>query len=120
MNILRLEPEGGILSNCVGTDQFVFTAGSVADDLTLDVKGQTRQTLAYIDQVLAQAGTNKSKIVWANIWLADIAQSPAIEATRQEALQFVETAKACLAGWPASIHRQALLDLADYVVVRSL
>ena len=72
MNILRLEPEGGILSNCVATDQFVFTAGSVADDLTLDVKGQTRQTLAYIDQVLAQAGTNKSKIVWANIWLADI------------------------------------------------
>jgi len=52
--------------------------------------------------------------------IADIAQSPAIEATRQEALQFVETAKACLAGWPASIHRQALLDLADYVVVRSL
>ena len=52
--------------------------------------------------------------------IAEIAQSPAIEATRQEAIQFVEAAKACLDMWPPSVYRQALLDLADYVVVRSL
>jgi geranylgeranyl pyrophosphate synthase len=52
--------------------------------------------------------------------IADIAQSSAIEATRQEALQFIEVAKACLAVWPSSVYRQALLDLADFVVVRSL
>lgn len=52
--------------------------------------------------------------------VAEIAQSPAIAATRQEAVQFIETAKACLDSWPSSIYRQALLDLADYVVARSL
>ncbi len=52
--------------------------------------------------------------------VADIARSPAIDATRQEAVQFIEAAKACLAPWPPSAYRQALLDLADYVVVRSL
>jgi geranylgeranyl pyrophosphate synthase len=52
--------------------------------------------------------------------IADIARSPAIDATRQEAVQFVETAKACLVAWPPGTYRQALLDLADYVVVRSL
>jgi geranylgeranyl pyrophosphate synthase len=52
--------------------------------------------------------------------IADIARSPAIDATRQEAAQFIETAKARLVSWPPSRHSQALLDLADYVVVRSL
>ena len=52
--------------------------------------------------------------------VSDIARSPAIDATRREAVQFVGTAKACLASWPSSLYRQALLDLADYVVVRSL
>ncbi len=52
--------------------------------------------------------------------IADIAQSPAIDATRQEAGQFIDAAKACLESWPSSTHRQALLDLADYVVMRSL
>jgi hypothetical protein len=35
-------------------------------------------------------------------------------------MQFIEAAKACLDSWPPSPYRQALLDLADYVVVRSL
>ena len=52
--------------------------------------------------------------------ITDIAQSPAIDATRQEAVQFIDAAKACLASWPPSRYRQALLDLADYVVVRNL
>ncbi|HNS01499.1 MAG TPA: polyprenyl synthetase family protein [Anaerolineae bacterium] len=52
--------------------------------------------------------------------ISDIAQSPAIDATRREAEQFIEAAKACLAPWPPGQHRQALLDLADYVVARSL
>lgn len=52
--------------------------------------------------------------------VAEIAQSPAIEATRQEAAGFIDTAKSCLVAWPPSVYRQALLDLADYVVVRSL
>ena len=34
---------------------------------------QTRDILATIDKLLKQAGTDKSKLLSANIWLADIA-----------------------------------------------
>jgi enamine deaminase RidA (YjgF/YER057c/UK114 family) len=50
----------------------VFTAGVVADDASLDVKGQTAQILAKIDTILAAGGSDKSKIIRANIWLTDI------------------------------------------------
>ncbi|HRD75058.1 MAG TPA: RidA family protein [Hyphomicrobiaceae bacterium] len=72
MRIDRHEPEAGVLSNVVGAGGFVYTAGSVADNLDLDVEGQTREALAYIDQMLARCGTDKSKVVFATIWLADI------------------------------------------------
>ena len=52
--------------------------------------------------------------------VADIAHSPAIEATRQEAREFIAAAKACLEPWPDSVYRRALFDLADYVVDRRL
>lgn len=70
--IARFEPEGGILSNAVAAGHLVITAGAVADDLTLDVTGQTRETLAYVDRMLALAGSDKSKVLFATIWLPDI------------------------------------------------
>jgi enamine deaminase RidA (YjgF/YER057c/UK114 family) len=51
----------------------VFPAGQVADDLEADVAGQTAQVLAKIDDLLAQTGTDKSNLIWATIWLADMA-----------------------------------------------
>ena len=51
--------------------------------------------------------------------IADIRQSPAIDSTRQEAVQFIAEAKALLTGWPDSIYRQALEQVADYVVART-
>lgn len=71
-DISRYEQEGGILSNVVAAGNIVITAGAVGDDLSLDVKGQTRETLAYVDKLLALAGTDKSKILFATIWLPDI------------------------------------------------
>ena len=50
----------------------VYLSGLVADDTSLDVKGQTVQILAAIDALLAEAGTDKSKLLKANIWLTDI------------------------------------------------
>lgn len=50
----------------------------------------------------------------------DISRSPAIDATRREAADFVAAAKSALESQPASNHREALLLLADYVVARSL
>lgn len=51
----------------------VAVAGQVADDRTADTAGQTRDILAKIDALLAAAGTSKTDIVTAYIWLSDIA-----------------------------------------------
>jgi geranylgeranyl pyrophosphate synthase len=71
-------------------------------------------------QAMQSSGNGNSNGNLLGQLIADISQSPAIEATRQEAMQFIDAAKGCLAGWPPSRYRQALLDLADYVVVRNL
>jgi enamine deaminase RidA (YjgF/YER057c/UK114 family) len=72
MTIVRHNPHGGILSDAVEHGGLVWVAGTVADDLTLDITGQTKQVLASIDAALAKAGSNKSKILWANVWVTDI------------------------------------------------
>jgi enamine deaminase RidA (YjgF/YER057c/UK114 family) len=78
--IKRHEPESGLLSNAVEAGGLVFLAGSVADDLDLDIAGQTRQALAYIDTMLGRCGTSKSRLVSATVWLADMAEAPAYNA----------------------------------------
>lgn len=50
----------------------VHLAGQLAEDLSLDVRGQTQQTLDLIDQFLADAGTDKSHILSVMIFLKDI------------------------------------------------
>jgi enamine deaminase RidA (YjgF/YER057c/UK114 family) len=50
----------------------LYSAGIVADDPSADAAGQTRQILARIDQYLAEGGSDKTKILSATIWLADI------------------------------------------------
>jgi len=72
VEIKRHELEGGILANVVEAGDMVFTAGMVGDDLSLDVKGQTREALAYLDKCLGLCGSDKSKILFATIWLRDI------------------------------------------------
>ena len=71
MPITRYEPSK-ILSKVVEANGFVYTAGVVADDNSLDVKGQTAQTLKEIDRLLKLCGANKSKVISATIWLPDI------------------------------------------------
>jgi len=51
----------------------VYLAGQVADDATQDIAGQTRQVLAAVDTLLARAGSDKSKILMAQIFLVDMA-----------------------------------------------
>ncbi len=50
----------------------IYLAGQVADDPVPCVKSQTQQILAKIDRLLREAGSDKSKILAATIWLADI------------------------------------------------
>jgi enamine deaminase RidA (YjgF/YER057c/UK114 family) len=50
----------------------VFVGGQAADDRSQDIRGQTKQTLAKIDKVLADAGSDKSRLLSAQIWIKDI------------------------------------------------
>lgn len=71
MTIRRIEP-GKRMSQASVHGNTVYLAGQVADDTKQDVAGQTRQVLAQIDKLLAEAGTDKSRILFAQIVLADI------------------------------------------------
>jgi enamine deaminase RidA (YjgF/YER057c/UK114 family) len=51
----------------------VYLAGQVAADAKQDIKGQTLQVLQAIDALLVRAGTDKSKVLMAQIFLADMA-----------------------------------------------
>src|SRR5579883_1700489 len=51
----------------------LYLAGMTADDLSGDTTAQTREVLAKIDRYLAKAGTDKTKLLSAVIWLRDIA-----------------------------------------------
>lgn len=57
-----------------------YLAGQVASDATQDITGQTRQVLAAVDALLAQAGSDKTRILRAEIFLADMADFPAMNA----------------------------------------
>ena len=50
----------------------VHLAGQLAEDTQQDIYGQTQQTLAMIDRLLADAGTDKSQIMSVMIFLKDI------------------------------------------------
>jgi enamine deaminase RidA (YjgF/YER057c/UK114 family) len=63
---------GPRMSQAVIHDRTVYLAGQVADDPSQDVPGQTRQVLASIDRLLEEAGADKTRILTATIYLADI------------------------------------------------
>lgn len=50
----------------------VYLAGQVPADATTGIEDQTRQVLAEIDSLLAQAGSDKTRILRAQIFLADV------------------------------------------------
>jgi enamine deaminase RidA (YjgF/YER057c/UK114 family) len=69
--IKRLQP-GPRMSQAVIHGQTVYLAGQVASNPAADVAGQTRQILDTIDRLLAEAGTDRTRILTATIYLADI------------------------------------------------
>jgi len=71
MTIRRIEP-GTRMSGAVVHGDTVYLAGQVGNAGD-DVTAQTKTALAEVDRLLAAAGTDKSKILNATIWLADIA-----------------------------------------------
>lgn len=72
MSITRYE-RGPIASHIVVWNQTVYLAGQVAPSGSGSVNEQTREILERIDQLLTQAGSDRSRLLTATIWLADIA-----------------------------------------------
>jgi enamine deaminase RidA (YjgF/YER057c/UK114 family) len=79
MSIKRLHA-GPRLSQAVIHGNVVYLAGQVAADPVASVGEQTRQVLQQIDGLLAEAGTDKSRLLSVNIWLADIRTFPEMNA----------------------------------------
>lgn len=72
MSIQRFH-SGPRMSQMVIHNGTVYLAGQVADAPTPDVEAQTRTILGQIDALLAEAGTDKSKLLSATIYLTDMA-----------------------------------------------
>ena len=63
---------GTRMSQIVIHGDTVYLAGQVADDYAADVGEQTRQVLQKIDALLAEAGSDKSKILSAQVWISSM------------------------------------------------
>lgn len=72
MPIQRFEPNGKRLSHVLVHNGIAYVTGQVPADRNQDVAGQTVQVLARIDDLLAKAGTDKSKILFAQVWLKHV------------------------------------------------
>ena len=71
MDIDRIQP-GEWNSRAVVQGNMVLLSGIVADDKSLSMKQQTEQVLNKIDMLLVTAGTSKSQILSATVYLSDI------------------------------------------------
>jgi enamine deaminase RidA (YjgF/YER057c/UK114 family) len=63
---------GARLSQAVVHNNTVYLAGIVADHPIPDAAAQTGQILDQIDKLLAECGSDKTKILTATIWLTDV------------------------------------------------
>jgi enamine deaminase RidA (YjgF/YER057c/UK114 family) len=71
-DLLRVDP-GPRMSSAIIHEGRVFLAGKVAErSKGRSVREQTADILSEIDAVLKKAGTDKTRILTANIWLSDI------------------------------------------------
>ncbi len=72
MSIKRIK-SGERMSQAVVHGNLVYTAGQVAQNAGGEsVTEQTKDILNAIDGLLAEAGSDKSKLISATIWLSDI------------------------------------------------
>lgn len=83
MEIQRLHV-GTTLSEAAIHNGVVYLAGQIAEDLTQDIAGQTREVLGHIDRLLGEAGSDKSRILMCQIFLADLQDFPAMNAVWNE------------------------------------
>jgi len=66
-----------VINRASGT---AYLAGQVANDPSADITGQTQQVLSQIDDLLSEAGSDKTKLLSTTIYLADIGDFAAMNA----------------------------------------
>ena len=76
MSSIERKHGGPRMSETVIYNGIVYLAGQVANDKGAPIQEQVRQVLANIDTLLAEAGSSKSRLLSAQIWLKDIADFP--------------------------------------------
>ncbi|MEI6737692.1 MAG: RidA family protein [Pseudomonadota bacterium] len=83
MTIQRLYV-GKRLSEAAIYNNTIYLAGQVAEDNTQDIAGQTKQVLITIDKLLAEAGSDKTRILQVTIFIADMKDFPGMNAIWDE------------------------------------
>lgn len=74
MTDIRRIDAGSRMSEAVIYDNKIYTSGIVAEkNRGQSVLAQTQEILQQIDSILAKAGSDKTRILKANIWLTDMA-----------------------------------------------
>jgi enamine deaminase RidA (YjgF/YER057c/UK114 family) len=72
MEIKRLHV-GKRLSEITIHNGTVYLAGQIAENTSQDIVGQTREVLGHVDRLLAEAGSDKTRILSTQIYIADMA-----------------------------------------------
>lgn len=62
----------------------VYLAGQIAEDTKQDITGQMREVLGHVDRLLAEAGSDKSLILSAQIYISDMANFSAMNSVWDE------------------------------------
>jgi enamine deaminase RidA (YjgF/YER057c/UK114 family) len=75
---------GATLSEIAIHNGTVYLAGQVAEDSNQNIAGQTREVLGHIDRLLAEANSDKSRILMCQIYLADIKDFASMNAAWNE------------------------------------
>ena len=75
--IIRTEPNA-VLAKAVEFHGFVYVQGCTAQTLSKDIRGQTEEVLNQIDTILETHGTDKTRLLQAQIWLKDISDREAM------------------------------------------
>ncbi|WP_296948831.1 RidA family protein [uncultured Massilia sp.] len=83
MQIQRLHV-GKRLSETAVHNGTVYLAGQIAEDTTQDIGGQTREVLGHVDRLLAEVGSDRSRILSAQIYIASMADFPGMNAVWDE------------------------------------
>jgi enamine deaminase RidA (YjgF/YER057c/UK114 family) len=78
-DITRIDPGPRLSEASIHGDR-IHCSGMIPEDTSLDIAGQVRQALAEIDALLAKGGSDRTKILTATIWLADIGDFAAMNA----------------------------------------